>query len=119
MRWWGSGFAGFDHVNEWLLEWTTTVADLRVHGTTHEVTRERFAREQRSPLGVGPVYARERVQHRAMASVALVTIGGSRYSIPVQYVGETVTVRELLESYDILHAGTVIARHARVGRHRS
>ena len=43
------------------------VADTQVHGTTHEVPRERFAREQLTPLagplGARRVYARERVQH--------------------------------------------------------
>jgi len=114
----GKRFRSFDHINEWLLEWATTIADARVHGTTHEVPRERFAREQLSPLGARPLYARERVRHRVVASDALVAIGGSRYSVPVQYVGETVTIREVLGSYEILHAGTVIARHAQLGRHR-
>ena len=114
----GKRFRGFDHLNEWLLEWTTTVADLRVHGTTHELPRDRFAREQLSPLGARPLYARERVRHRMVASDALVAIGGSRYSVPVQFVGETVTIRELLGSYEILHAGEVIARHRRLGRHQ-
>jgi transposase len=113
----GKRFRGFDHVNEWLLEWATTVADARVHGTTHEVPRERFAREHLSRLGARPVYARERVRHRIVASDALVAIGGSRYSVPVHYVGETVTIRELLGSYEILHQGTVIARHTQLGRH--
>jgi hypothetical protein len=35
-------------VNEWLLEWATTVADTRVHGTTHEVPAERFARAEQT-----------------------------------------------------------------------
>ncbi|HEX6534624.1 MAG TPA: IS21 family transposase [Gemmatimonadaceae bacterium] len=114
----GKRFRGFDHVNEWLLEWTTTVADTRVHGTTHEVPRERFQREQLAPLGARPAYARERVQHRVVASDALVAIGGSRYSVPVEYVGRAVVIRELLGSYEILSEGTVIARHRALGRHQ-
>ena len=43
---------------------------------------------------------------------------GSRYSVPVAFVGCTVTVRELLSTYEILHQGRVIARHARGARHR-
>ena len=83
--------------------------------------RERFAREQLAslgPLGVRRVYARERVTHRTVATDCLVAIGGSRYSVPARYVGESVVVRELLGSYEILHAGTVIARHRSVGRHQ-
>ncbi len=107
----GKRFRSWDHLNEWLLEWATTVADTRVHGTTHEVPRERFAREQLTPLGARRVYARERVQHRRVATDSLVAIGGSRYSVPARFVGETVVIRELLGSYEILHQGMVIARH--------
>lgn len=32
----------------------------------------------------------------------------SRYSVPARYVGESVVIRELLASYEILHQGTVI-----------
>jgi transposase len=116
----GKRFPTWEHVNPWLLEWSTTIADTRVHGTTHEVPRERFARAEQAsltPLGSRPLYARERVSHRVVASDALVAIGGSRYSVPVRYVGATVTIRELLGSYEILCAGEVIARHVRVARH--
>jgi transposase len=112
----GKRFRSWDHLNEWLREWATTVADTRVHGTTHEVPRDRFAREQLTPLGARRVYARERVQHRTVASDCLVAIGGSRYSVPARYVGESVVIRELLGAYEILHQGQVIARHRAVGR---
>lgn len=114
----GKRFRSWAHVNAWLLEWATTVADTRVHGTTAEVPRERFAQEQLSPLGDRRVYARERVQHRMVATDSLVAIGGSRYSVPVRYVGESVVIRELLGSYEILHQGTVIARHGAEGRRK-
>jgi len=117
----GKRFAWWEQVNEWLLEWATPVADVRVHGTTHEVSQERFTRGEQAeltPFGNRPLYARERVRHRVVATDALVAIGGSRYSVPVTYVGETVTIRELLGSYEILHAGQVIARHGQQGRHQ-
>jgi transposase len=116
----GKRFAGWEQLNAWLLEWATTVADQRIHGTTHEAPQARFARAEQptlTPLGTRPVYARERVHHRVVATDALVAIAGSRYSVPVQFVGATVTVRELLGAYEILHAGQVIARHASRGRH--
>lgn len=114
----GKRFRSWDHLNAWLVEWATTVADTRVHGTTHEVPRERFAREQLTPLGPRHVYARERVVHRTVAADCLVAIGGSRYSVPVQFVGESVVIRELMGSYEIVHQGTVIARHRAEGRHQ-
>lgn len=117
----GKRFAWWEQVNEWLLEWATTIADQRVHGTTHEVPQERFARAEQptlTPLGLRRLYARERVRHRVVATDALVAIGSSRYSVPVEFVGTTVTIRELLGAYEILYQGRVIARHARQGRHQ-
>ena len=111
----GKRFRSWDHLNAWLLEWATTVADTRVHGTTHEVPRDRFAQERLTPLGDRRVYARERVLHRVVATDSLVAIGGSRYSVPARYVGAAVVIRELLGSYEILHQGTVIARHRAAG----
>lgn len=117
----GKRFTSWDHLNAWLLEWSLTVADTRVHGTTHEPPQARFARAERTqltPLGDRPLYSRERVHHRVVAADALVAIGGSRYSVPVQYVGATVAIRELLGSYEVLHEGRVIARHTALGRHQ-
>jgi transposase len=117
----GKRFGAWEQMNEWLLEWSTTIADCRVHGTTHEIPQERFRRAEQTQLtalGSRPLYSRERVRHRVVAPDALVAIGGSRYAVPATFVGCTVTVRELLSAYEILHAGRVIARHAREGRHR-
>lgn len=114
----GKRFRSWPHLNDWLLEWATTVADQRVHGTTYEVPAQRFAREALTPLGPRPVYQRERVRHRVVASDSLVAIGGSRYSVPARYAGARVVIRELLGSYEIVHDGTVIARHRALGRHQ-
>jgi transposase len=114
----GKHFRSWEHLNAWLLEWALTVADQRVHGTTHLVPAERFADEALSALGNRPAYSRERVRHRVVAMDSLVSIGGSRYSVPTPYAGKTVVIRELLGSYEILHDGHVIARHAAVGRHQ-
>jgi len=114
----GKRFRSWAHLNDWLWEWATTIADQRVHGTTHEVPAQRFAREQLTPLGPRRVYQRERVRHRIVASDSLVAIGGSHYSVPTRYAGASVVIRELLGSYEIVHEGTVIARHRAVGRHQ-
>ena len=114
----GKRFRSWEHLNEWLLEWATTVADRWVHGTTHAVPRDRFAAEQLAPLVPGRAYTHERARHRVVATDSLVAIGGSRYSVPARYVGERVLIRERLDTYEILHEGTVIARHRARGRHQ-
>jgi hypothetical protein len=40
----GKRFHSWAHLKAWLLEWSPTVADVRVHGTTHEAPAVRFRR---------------------------------------------------------------------------
>lgn len=112
----GRRFASWDQLNAWLQEWALTVADQRIHGTTHERPADRFARETLTPLGSHRVYTTERVRQRVVSTDAMVQIQGSRYSVPVAYVGRTVTIRALLGAYEVLADGAVIARHAARGR---
>jgi transposase len=114
----GKRFGSWSHLNAWLLEWCTTVADLRRHGTTHEPPLQRFVAEQLTPLGSRPSYQRERVQVRIVPPDALVAISAARYSVSVRYVGARVRVRETTGGYEILYEDTVIARHGRAQRHQ-
>lgn len=109
----GKRFLSWAHLNAWLLEWTTTVADLREHGTTHEAPLTRFAQEQLTPLGVRPPYQWAHVRQRVVANDALVSIAGSRYSVPARLVGATVTVHELASGFEIRHGDAVVAEHTR------
>jgi transposase len=109
----GKRFLSWAHCNAWLLEWATTIADLREHGTTHEVPLARFAAEALTPLAGRPAYQFAHVRERLVARDALVSIDGSRYSVPARLAGETVTVHELATRFEIRHANTVVALHAR------
>jgi transposase len=113
----GRRFASWDALNAWLTEWTLAVADQRVHGTTHERPIDRFARETLTPLGARPPYRYERERVRRVPADALVAIGAARYSVPVQYVGTTVTVQEMAAHYEIFAGSACIARHAKAPRH--
>jgi hypothetical protein len=113
----GRRFASWDALNAWLEEWCRTVADLRVHGTTHVRPIDRFAAETLAPLGARAPYRHLRVQTRIVPPDALVTIAGARYSVPVRYVGQRVQVHETLTHYAILCAGTCVAEHAKAARH--
>ena len=114
----GKRFSSWEQLNAWLLEWVTTIADLRVHGTTHEVPLARFAREALTPLGTRPPYQWAHVRRRLVASDALVSVAGSRYSVPARLVGATVEVHESAAGFAIQHANAVVAEHARRPRHQ-
>jgi len=109
----GRRFGSWEALNAWLEEWCLTVADQRVHGTTHERPIDRFARETLAPLGARSPYRYEHVRQRRVPADALVAIAAGRYSVPVQYVGTTVTVHETATHYEIFSGSTAIARHAK------
>jgi transposase len=113
----GRRFTSWDDLNDWLERWSLEVADQRLHGTTHERPAARFANEQLTPLGTRPPYRYERVPTRRVANDALVTIGAARYSVPVAYVGQTVSVQENTTHYEIFHCARLIARHPKAARH--
>jgi transposase len=50
----GRRFGSWEALQTWLEEWACTVADHRVHGTTHERPIDRFAGEGLTPLGTRP-----------------------------------------------------------------
>ncbi|MHB1225621.1 MAG: IS21 family transposase, partial [Gemmatimonadaceae bacterium] len=109
----GKRFASWEALNAWLLEWATTIADCRVHGTTHEVPLARFAREGLTPLGSRPPYQWAPIRRRIVAADALVSVAGSRYSVPARLVGTTVQVHESASGFAIRHADTIVAEHVR------
>src|SRR6516164_1966599 len=113
----GRRFASWEELNGWLERWNGEVADVRLHGTTHEQPRERFAREQLTPLGSRPPYRYERVRLRRVANDALVAVGAARYSVPVEYVGLIVSVHESTGHYEIFHQDRLIACHQKAARH--
>jgi transposase len=113
----GRRFRSWEDLNHWLERWSVEVADLRIHGTTHERPIDRFAQEQLTPLGTRPPYHYERMQARRVANDALVTIGAARYSVPVEYVGQIVSVHEGIGHYEIFHKDRLVARHPKSARH--
>ena len=54
---------------------------------------------------------------RQVANDALVTIGAARYSVPIEFVGQTVSVHEGAGHYEFFHHQRLIARHQKAARH--
>jgi transposase len=81
----GRRFESLDELNEWLTRWALTVADERVHGTTHEIPRERFERdEQIKMIAVDrrPPSRECRSVRRQVATDGYVTIETNRIRCP-------------------------------------
>jgi len=117
----GRVFRDLADFNEQLRAWLTDIADVRIHGTTHEAPIARFAREAGAltPLagraGFLPALRRERV----VADDWLVTIDTNRYSVPWRLIGQTVEVVRVGSHWQISHRGQLVAEHAVLaGRHQ-
>ena len=112
----GKSFESLDHLNACLLEWIMTVADQRVHGTTHRKPAEMFLEEKDLLLAleVRPAYI---IQERAVRHVSkdcLVAYETNRYSVPYRLAGKRVEVQAEGEMLKIYHDGELISSHARL-----
>ena len=117
----GREFVDDRHLHEQLAEWMATVADVRIHGTTHERPIDRFAREQATllPTRGQPSFRLEAPLARVVADDWLVSIDTNRYSVPFTLVGQPVEVRRQRGLLRMLHRGALVAEHAELtGKHQ-
>ena len=98
---------------EQLAEWTTTIADVRVHGTTHERPIDRFARERDTlvPAAPGRTFRLEAPLTRRVATDYLVSVATNRYSVPFHLIGQTVEVRRRAGQLEMRHRDELVATH--------
>ena len=94
-------------------EWTATIADCRVHGTTHEAPRVRFERErgQLVPLAGQRSFQQEARVSRIVAEDYLVSLATNRYSVPLRLIGQRVEVQRRGEMVHIFHRDREVATH--------
>lgn len=93
--------------------WMRDVADVRVHGTTHERPLDRFAVEAAALVttaGQAP-FRHEAPHRRIVADDYLVSFETNRYSVPFRLIGQEVEVRRQHGQITIRHRGTVVATH--------
>ncbi len=117
----GRRFRDIGELNEWLETWCLSVADQRVHGTTHELPAERFERERESLLAVDtrPPAPRERVESRMVQRDGLVSIDANLYPLSLGWAGLQVEVRIRAEEVLVSTATGETIRHVRLeGRHQ-
>lgn len=102
--------------------WTATVANMRVHGTTHHIVKEDWEQEKSSlqPLANRRAYPLVVECVRRVTRDAFVCWQSNRYSVPWQHAGQEVLVREVGAVVQILRDATPIAVHERCqGRHQT
>ena len=117
----GRRFVDIFDVQAQLDEWNATIADERIHGTTHVRPIERFAEERGAlmPIAGHGSFGESRRLARIVADDYLVSFQTNRYSVPFRLIGKAVEVLAVGETIRIEHAGHVVAEHARLaGKHR-
>jgi len=111
------------HLDQHLLTWMRETADQRIHGTTHERPLERFIRSEQAaltPVGAHPPYLRQRQILRKVSVDARVEVDTNRYSVPGQFLGETVEVVIEADRLQVHWRDRVIAEHdVAAGRYQS
>ncbi len=115
----GREFVDDLHLDEELLTWTTTVADPRIHGTTHERPIDRFATERPQLLATShrPAFRLEATYPRVVAADFLVSLDTNRYSVPCRLIGRTVDVQRRAGRIVIRYQGQVVAEHPELAGH--
>jgi len=117
----GREFVDDGHLGDALLDWTLTIADQRIHGTTHERPIDRFAVERTHllPTTHQPAFRLEATYPRVVAEDFLVSLDTNRYSVPFRLIGRTVEVQRREGRLVIRYQGQFIAEHAELpGRHQ-
>jgi transposase len=109
------------HFDSWaaleahLAWWMREIADARVHGTTGEMPRLRFERDEAAALqpldGRGP-FGQVRELVRRVQGDCAIEVDANSYSVPWRLVGETVQVTVSEGRIRGCHAGQQIAEHA-------
>lgn len=111
----------YDDARADLRTWLATVANVRVHGTTHQVVADALAAEQPhlQPLGSRQAYPYAPTADRRVTRDACVVVDTHRYSVPWRLAGLTVQVRQTDTWLEVLHGTACVARHAvATGRHQ-
>lgn len=117
----GRVFHDLADFNAQLAAWQAEIADVRIHGTTHERPVDRFAQEAAAVVRtVGqPSFFQALRRSRVVADDWLVAIDANRYSVPWRLIGKTVDVVRVGDMWQISHQGAVVAEHpVLTGRHQ-
>jgi transposase len=109
----GGVFRNLEDLNAQLRHWLDTVANPRVHATTHRVVNEAFAEEKASlrSLPTAPYHAVLRLERRA-SHEGMVSVGGNLYSVPDTTRRRVFDVHVLADEIRIFEDGALVAAHA-------
>ncbi len=117
----GRSFVDLADVREQWQQWNDTVADVRVHGTTHQAPLARFVDNEQGqllPRSARPGFKLEARFPRIVGNDFLVSLDTNRYSVPFTLIGHAVEAERRDGQVRIHHRGKLVATHPELpGRH--
>lgn len=116
----GNSIDEFFTLKEAATLWRDSVANKRVHKTTHRVPDEMW-QEEKPALSSCPIneYDCATIRNVRASKQALVTLDTNRYSVPAQYTGKLLRMKVFPYRLALYHNESLIARHVRFyDRHR-
>ena len=110
----GRTFHDLADFNAQLEAWQHDIADVRIHGTTHQRPIDRFMEETAHlvPTAAQASFLAATIRDRVVAEDWLVSIDANRYSVPFTLIGKTVQVVRVGGAWQIRHRGVLVAEHA-------
>ena len=108
----GLELSDFQLVNPAARAWLDTVANVRVHGQTHQTPQELFAREKLKPLHPLP-YEAARLDTVRVNSQFRIQVDGNQYSVPCQYASSQLTLKRFPERLLVYDQDKLVAEHVR------
>jgi transposase len=112
----GHRFESWAAFDAHLAYWQREISDERIHGTTGEAPRQRFAaeRDHLRPLGGITPFIQVRDLVRRVNAEGCIELDTNAYSVPWRLIGEQVSVLVSAGVVIVRHGGQEVARHAQL-----
>lgn len=110
----GLDLLDFSAVNPAAQVWLASIANVRIHGQTHQRPVDLFKAEQPLLQPLNPLpYDIGRIQSQRASSQFRVALDTNHYSVPAALASQRVTVKAYPERVCIYHQEQLVARHVR------
>jgi transposase len=108
----GLELSDFAAVNPAARYWLDTVANVRVHGQTHQKPQDLFAQEKLKPLHPVP-YEAAVLETVRVNSQFRIQVDGNRYSVPCRYASSQLTLKRFADRLLLCDKDKLVAEHVR------
>jgi transposase len=110
----GLDLPDFSTINPAAQVWLDTIANVRIHGETHQRPVDLLKEDQAHLKPLNPMpYDIARIASVRASKQFRVTLDTNRYSVPAEYASRRVTLKGYPERVCIYHQDKLIARHRR------